>query len=544
MPIMQAVKTACAACLKAVETKPAASVLIIAIISILFYLPILWADFVYDDLGQIVTLDYIHNPSNIVEVITLAVMRTNVLDNNRPAMLLSLMADALLWGRKPLGYHLTNLLLHTANSVMLFLFVYGIFSRLFTRDSKHFGALKASLIAGVIFALHPINSEAVCVPTFREDLLVVFFTLLTLILAEHFPYARKTSNILYCFATALLIFAASAAKETGIMCPLVLLFYWLIVRQALQWRIWAIPLVVGFICAGAFAYLRFTVVAEHRGKIESLGDFCLWIFQWQPRIWAYELLEIFWPPLMSADLNFYSLRYITLPVAWVILIAVLIPVILNICKNRGFLLGVLFYILAIVPTSNLMPMAKPMADRYLYFPMVGFCLALSSIICTLKKPQGRRILVFRIAAIAIFIYLGFFSVQRVFVWQNSRTLWEDVVKKNPFSITAFNNLGNVFYDEGEYESALLHFQKAVDINIEMKQNLADPYAGLAITYDAMGRPAEADEYFLKAVAINQNFADFEKIISFPLMTRKHAEKLKVIADRIAKRQMTDGKEGL
>lgn len=265
----------------------------------------------------------------------------------------------------------------------------------------------------------------------------------------------------------------------------------------------------------------------------------MWILQWQPRIWAYELLEIFWPKLLSADHNFYSLRYITLPVARVILIAAFTLVLLLIRKNRGFLLGVLFYILAVAPTSNLMPMAKPMADRYLYFPMVGFCLALGSIICILKKPQGRRILLFRITAAAIFIYLGIFLVQRVFVWQNSRSLWEDAARKNPFSITAFNNLGNVFYDEGQYENALLHFQKAVALDIEIKHNLADPYAGMAITYDALARPAEADEFFLKAVAIDKNFADFEKNISFPLMTRKHAEKLKVIADRIAARQGTD-----
>jgi tetratricopeptide (TPR) repeat protein len=520
------------------ETRPAVSALIIAIIAIIFYLPILRADFVYDDLGQIVTLDYIHNPSNIVEVITLSVMRTNVLDNNRPAMLLSLMTDSLIWGRNPFGYHLTNLLLHTASSVMLFLFVYGVLNRLFTQDRKNFSALKASLIAGVIFAIHPINSEAVCVPTFREDLLVVFFTLLTLILAEGFPYARKTANVLYCFSTALLVFAASSSKETGIMCPLILLFYWLIVRSACQRRIWSMPLIIGFISAGFFTYLRFTIVPENKGKIESLAGFYLWILQWQPRIWAYEVLEIFWPPLMSADLNFYSIRYITLPVAWIILIAAFALVILLIRKNRGFLLGVLFYILAIAPTSNLMPMAKPMADRYLYFPMVGFCLALSSIISTLKKPQGRKILAFRTAAIAIFIYLAIFSVQRVLVWQNGRCLWEDAAKKNPFSITAVNNLGNVFYDEGKYENALSYFQKAIDIGIEIKYDLADPYAGMAIAYDALGKPASADEYFSKAVAKNSDYGDFEKIISIPLMTRQHAEKLKVIADRVAAKRAT------
>jgi tetratricopeptide (TPR) repeat protein len=532
MQIVQAVKTA-------VETKPATSALIIAIVAILFYLPILWADFVYDDLGQIVTIDYIHKPSNIVDVITLSVMRTNVLDNNRPMMLLSLMADSLLWGRNPFGYHLTNLLLHTASSVMLFLFVYGVLSRLFASSNKSIGDLRAAFVAALVFAIHPVNSEAVCVPTFREDLLVVFFTLLTLILAERFPFARKTANILYCFSTALVIFAASAAKETGIVCPLVLLFYWLIVRRASQWRIWAVPLVVGFICAASFAYLRFTTVPEYKGTFENLGDFYSRITQFQPLIWAYQLLEIFWPLLLSADYNFYSLRHITLPVAYAIIISAIMVVLLLSRKNRGFFLGILFYILAIAPTSNLMAMFKPMADRYLYFPMVGFCLALGSIICILKKPQGRRLLVFRIAAIAIFIYLGMFLVQRVFVWQNSRCLWGDVVKKNPYSVTAFNSFGNALYDDGQYKDALFYYRKAIKIGIEVEHSYPEPYAGLAITYDALGRHAEADEFFLKAVAIDRNYADFEKIVSVPLMTRKHAEKLKVIADRVAARQMVE-----
>ena len=173
--------------LKTAKSKVAAFAVIIAAAAAVLYIPILSADFVYDDISQILTDNYIHKPAHFAEVLSLSVMRKDILDNNRPIMVLSLMLDSLLWGRNPFGYHLTNLLLHSLNSAMMFLLIYGVLSRLFAQNNKNIGALRAAVIGAIIFAIHPINSEAVCVVTYREDLLAVFFVLLMLIFAEYFP---------------------------------------------------------------------------------------------------------------------------------------------------------------------------------------------------------------------------------------------------------------------------------------------------------------------------------------------------------------------
>ena len=120
------------------KSRPAASAIIIAVVAAVIYLPILTADFVYDDTSQILTDDYIHKPAHFAEVLSLSVMRKDILDNNRPVMLLSLMLDSLLWGYNPFGYHLTNLLLHALCSAMVFLLLY--FS--YYRSSNNFDSQK------------------------------------------------------------------------------------------------------------------------------------------------------------------------------------------------------------------------------------------------------------------------------------------------------------------------------------------------------------------------------------------------------------------
>ena len=140
---------------------------IVAAVATVLYLPILSADFVYDDVSQILIDNYIHKPAHFAEVLSLSVMRKDILDNNRPAMVLSLMIDSLLWGHNPLGYHLTNLLLHSLCSAMVFLLLYGVLGRLFAENDKNIGALWAA-----------------------------FFMLFMLVLAEQFPAERKMTNIL------------------------------------------------------------------------------------------------------------------------------------------------------------------------------------------------------------------------------------------------------------------------------------------------------------------------------------------------------------
>jgi tetratricopeptide (TPR) repeat protein len=335
-------------------------------------------------------------------------------------------------------------------------------------------------------------------------------------------------------------FAAAAAKENGAVAPLFLLVYWLIVRGGSQWRIWTGLIAAGFGATAVFIAARFMLIPAKSviffQKASYLGGSFSQMLTIQPRIWGFQLLELIWPKLLCADQTAYSIRYITLPAALVALAAVIIVAALLCRKNIGFAAGAIFYFLAILPTSNLVPIYRPMADRYLYLPTFGVCLALGAVICRLKTPTKQWPMALRVvAAMAIYIFFGFFTVQQLFVWHNSISLWQDTIKKNPFSYTGCNNLGFAFFDAGEFKKAIPFFTKASQLN----PNDSDPIAGLAITYNALEMFAPAEEAFRKAVSLDKRYAGRDSLMQTLLWPPHQAEKLQVIADRVLAEQKTN-----
>jgi hypothetical protein len=519
------------------KAKVAAFAVIVAAVAAVLYIPILSADFVYDDVPQILTDNYIHKPAHFAEVLSLSVMKKDVIDNNRPVMVLSLMFDSLLWGRSPFGYHLTNLLLHSLNSAMIFLVLYGVFSRLFAQNNKNIGPFSAAFIGAIVFAIHPVNSEAVCVVTFREDLLATFFILLMLIFAEHSPAQRKAANLLLGCLIVILSFFAAATKESGAAAPVFLLIYWLLVRKAGQWRNWTKLIAGSFSAMAVFMIARFTIIPAQSviffQKASYIGGSFWKMLTIQPRIWAFQLMELSWPKLLCADQTDYSIRFITLSAALVILAAAIVVAGLISRKNTGFVAGVLLFCLAMLPTSNLVPIFRPLADRYLYLPMVGVCMALGAILCRFKMPEKllSRILCVIIPA-AVCIFFCYYTIQREFVWHNSISLWADTVKKNPFSFIGNDNLGFAFFDADEFKKAIPAFTKASQII----PKAADPFAGLAITYDALGLTNSANQAYLKAVSLDKHYTGYDSLMPILIWTPQQAKKLQIIADRVLEKQ--------
>ena len=168
------------------ESPPWRQAALLVAATLVVFLPALSADFVYDARMQILTDPFLHDPRNWWPVLTFQTLRMDVLDFNRPVNLASLMLDATLWGREPFGYHLTSVLLHAANVLL----VWSVWRSLRGAD-RVAGAAGASwldvgttILPPLLFAVHPVVTEAVCEPSFREDLLVAFFTLAALRLAK------------------------------------------------------------------------------------------------------------------------------------------------------------------------------------------------------------------------------------------------------------------------------------------------------------------------------------------------------------------------
>lgn len=560
---------------------------VLFLVAAALYLPALGFGFVYDDRVQILTDGLVHDLSRLPDVLTFQIMGADVLDRNRPVHLLSLMLDSALWGRTAAGYHLTSLLLHAANGVLLFFLILRLLPAAgAARPEKAPGAAESARLAGarrwaalagaLLFAVHPVQAEAVCGVTFREDLLVTFFLLASFLLAlKGFQGGRPgVFRFLAAGAVLLSLLLAAGSKETGAAgAPLLVLLWFFFVRRPAAFPLagggegnpvpargrggdrgragaagktegkngaatpsraawWTL---LGFALAGTALFYAadfalapepstiFPVAAPRLGR--TLGETLLI----QPRIWAFEIQHVVWPAGYSAV---YTIRNLPCLPLWGVL------VILLVCAGAAGLLcrrrpaawfGAAWVGLALLPVSNLVPIYNPTADRYLYLPLAGagiWCAAVLLPVFAAKGPTVRTLGTAGLFCTAA--WLALLTSERARVWENPLTLWTDTVRRTPDSPEAHNGLGYACLDIGRNAEAEAAWRRAIGLSRGM---YADAWAGLALALEAQGRPAEADRALAEAVKLNPLYADPDRLMAALVFERPHAEKLRPITAR-------------
>jgi len=169
---------------KYIFNKTAGALALIIVLTCLAYANALTNSFIWDDFLLIVTNDFVHSwdnvplllsPEYITDTAEMQHLGETAIGSGelsyRPVNTLTFFLDYGAWGLNPFGFHLTNLLLHTANGILLFFFIRKI-------SKNH----TAAILTALLFTLHPVNSETVAVINFREDLLIVFFCLISFLI--------------------------------------------------------------------------------------------------------------------------------------------------------------------------------------------------------------------------------------------------------------------------------------------------------------------------------------------------------------------------
>ncbi|MEI8341882.1 MAG: hypothetical protein WCH43_10160, partial [Verrucomicrobiota bacterium] len=187
--------------------KPWVPGLLLAVIALALYWPSLSFDFVWDARAVIMTNPYVHGLRHLGEILTLRVMHLDVIDNNRPVFLLSAMLDWTLWGANPFGYHLTNVLLHALVSVLLFAFLRRLMNGV---------PPWAPFFAALVFAVHPVNCEAVAEISYRKDLIAAAGILAALNFAGMFQPMFSRRNLLLGAACVGSMLIAAGTKENAV----------------------------------------------------------------------------------------------------------------------------------------------------------------------------------------------------------------------------------------------------------------------------------------------------------------------------------------
>ena len=403
----------------------------------------------------------------------------------RPLTILTFALDYLTWGENPLGFHLTNLLIHAAATVLLFLF-------LFRLSVPKLAAFAAALL----FAIHPVHTEAVANISGRSDLLLAVFALLLLIF--HTGGGRR-----YVLGAACSLFLALLCKESALVLPAVVIFYDVIflhkknqsltsflkarVRSHHIW-LWA--------SVGVYMVLRVIAVGNLLPVSPSPLDNPLAEAPVSHRLMTLPVLVLHYtrllvfPATLSVDYSFNQIPVVSsilngefaLGACVMLLFGWTIQKVWRKSPPGAFAAG-----LIVIPLSlnlnTLLPSGTLLAERYLYLPSVGFCLlvALAFVYCLdrARKP-GQLVLIIGISAILL-CGSGVRTVLRNRDWRTDETLFKSATMATPNSVRAHLNVAFLLRNKGDIQGAIHHYHRILAIKPDypiVNYNLAETYKGL------------------------------------------------------------------
>jgi hypothetical protein len=482
---------------------------------------------------------YVTENSNVQHGITLAGIRwaftTTLAENWHPLTWLSHMLDVKLFGLKPWGHHLTNLLFHLANTLLLLLILYRMTN-----------APWQSAVVAALFALHPLHVESVAWVAERKDVLSAFFAMLSL---GAYSYYVERPNLPRYLAVVFLFACGLMAKPMLVTLPFVLLLidYWPLHRLRLttsfpeggtkgtdpvsrkkpgtkvgqkgpQRRaqtaasislpeqygirhlvVEKIPLFVLAALSSIVTYLvqqkggavaTFEAVPPGERITNAIVSYIAYL---KAMIWPVDLTVLY--PLPMAVPLWQTAG------AVILLIAATVMVVRRAERNPYLVVGWLWYVGTLVPVIGIVQVGlQARADRYTYLPLIGiFIMAAWGIAeLTLRWKHRRRILM--VSSAIIFLCLFFATRNQVSYWQDSITLFGHAIQVTERNYTAYYNRGTALAKRGDYEQAIRDYDMVIEINPAYKE----AYNNRGNAYAAIGSYRQAIQNYDKAIEINPN----------------------------------------
>jgi tetratricopeptide (TPR) repeat protein len=420
----------------------------------------------------------------------------------RPLVTLSYALNYAVGGLDPLGYHLVNVLLHVANTLLLFAIVY-----LVSRRTLFAGAVAA------VFGVHPIGTESVAWVAQRSELMAAFFALGALVLyILAFPPAaapdRSARRAKWLLAGSVVAFLLGLlSKEGAVALVGALILYDLAFRDSpRRWlrlapylaltAVYVGALQVAFGGPGAYQIdFVFNPLIQEPAAVRVLTGV---------KLLGHGLWLLLWPVRLMADYSFDSMplaRALWEPgvlAAGIGVVALVGLWLLGWRRHRLLFLGigVMFSYLGLLIVNALHPVASLFAERFLYMPSLGFALACVGAVDLVLRlvPRQREI----IGPLVLLLVVVAFSVRarsRNFQWLNNYTLLASAAEINPRSAFVQASLASEYFERADYRLARVHSLNAIEIYPEYSR----AYVNLGDAALAEGRYAEAVDYLSEAV---------------------------------------------
>lgn len=459
----------------------------LVLLVLVVYLPVIHCGFVWDD------------DASVTENMTLRSLYglyrtwTDITANQQyyPLTHTSFWMEYHLWGLKPLGYHLDNVLLHAIGALL----IWFILRRL---------SMPGAWLAAAIFALHPVNVESVAWITERKNTLSGVFYFSALLAYLHYAGIGdvKRAGNLRVYGLALGLFACALFSKTAtstLPAAILLILWWK--RDRLAWRD-ALDLLPFF--ALAFVMGRTTAWLEkyHAGAVGET-----WSLPFAGKVLVAGKALAFYAGKLFLPINIIHIypRWQVNPsdagqyVFPVIVMAVTVALwLLRKRIGKTPLVAVLYFELTLAPALGFFNVYfmrySYVQDHFQYLASAGLiALAAGVITVVTRKARGLKIAVPAI----ILILLGTQACLQIPKYKDEETLWNVTIAKNPSAWIAHNNLGILLYRKGDYDEAITQYRKVMTL----EPSFSDVYINLGAVFLKKGQIDRAIESFNQAVKL-------------------------------------------
>jgi tetratricopeptide (TPR) repeat protein len=468
----------------------------ILVMVLLCYANALGNDFVFDDNVQVLSNKALRSVSNILAVLTASY---------RPLRDVSLMFDFAIWGEKPFGFHLTNILIHSANAILVFVLV-----------RRLTGVVVTATIAALIFVVHPLQPDAVTYVSGRRDVLFSLFFLASFYCYLNYRGSRSRIYLVLfvvCWGLSLM------SKEMAVSLPAFIFVWtfcdlwgertgswsqrtWAAVRGAFKQDKWlyitlslAVPLYAYyalFIKHGS-TRVQITGVEYWGGSFSSNMLTAIKVHGWY-------LKQLVFPTPVVQYLGAFGIATTLLDwhviLSILVVFAVLVAGLVLLKHDRLMSFAILSYFVLLLPVSQIIPHHELLADHYLYLPMMSFGLFTALLLQKIAVRSDRsKKLAYGFAGAAL-IVLAAMTVVRNRDWKDEFTLWQANYKEEPNSIRAAGNLAAMYSTRNQNKAVELYRRC-----LEIDPTYGPAYLGLATLLQAREKAAEVEEMIENGLAL-------------------------------------------
>jgi protein O-mannosyl-transferase len=370
-----------------------------------------------------------------------------------PLTMLSYALEYHFFKLNPFVFHLTNLIIHLLNVLLVFWLLL-----ILTSD------VRISFLTAIFFGIHPLQVESVAWVTERKNILSTFFFLLTIIC--HLLYHRN-QNKKYYYLSLFIFILSLLSKPTAATVPLILILCDYLqkksIRNSFSEKIPFFVIVFGFGIFNFFIQLPakhiYTPPKFLDGICIAAHDVLFYII----KIMVPIKLSCFYPHPERIN-NLLPLPYLISPI---ILTSLVLLIFFSRKYTRKIIFAFSFFLITLSPVSVLIIQGYVKADRYNYVPLIGIFYLTGELFSWIyrEKTKGSKALniIITIILIGIISIFSFVTFQRCQVWKDSMTLWSDVIKKYPNVMVAYNDRGEVYLQRKEYDKAMEDFNMAIKI---------------------------------------------------------------------------------